>query len=80
MKKKEFKKVIFDLDQTLVNTLPLMPYVEAIKKNPMVHQAIRWRGVSMTNISLIVGSMMAWKRCLSTFGRKTSMSVLSAIR
>ena len=34
MKKKEFKKVIFDLDQTLVNTLPLMPYVEAIKKNP----------------------------------------------
>ena len=34
MKKKEFKKVIFDLDQTLVNTLPLMPDVEAIKKNP----------------------------------------------
>ena len=32
--KKKFKKVVFDLDQTLVNTLPLMPYVEAVKANP----------------------------------------------
>lgn len=31
---KTYHSVIFDLDQTLVNTMPLMPYVEAIKKNP----------------------------------------------
>lgn len=30
----EFKSVIFDLDQTLVDTLAIMPYVEAIKQNP----------------------------------------------
>lgn len=60
--KKEFKTVIFDLDQTLVNTMPLMPYVEAIKKNPNgTHIPVskdkmigrfsvnRWRSISFGN-------------------------------